>query len=456
MIRELLQECLKNVQAAVKAAGLYPPGHPGIREPATSFVQGLRTLLERGHPIVLGFLDDILVFDEIPFYETETTWRTLFVALRDRRLEAITFRDGFDVEEMSGVVDILRGEDSTDLETLWKRHEIVHASYRELQDDLGELAQRTYHACLGVVMNLVSELRMGKVPSSGEAIRIVDEMRDIILQDPNAMLGMAMMKAYDEYTFNHSVNVSLFCLAAGRQMELEPDRLRALGLAGLLHDLGKARTDEAIIRKPGALDDEELKLMKLHPELGAEILQNMAGINTDALAMVLQHHVRYDRKGYPDLPAGTEIDPLAEAVALADCYDALTTTRPYQRARHPGDAARIIRRGSGSAYSPELVDSFLDMLGAYPIGECVRLASGEIGVVVANNSLDIVAPTIRLVMDADGNRLIHSVRVELSKPGESHRRIVAPVDPFAKNIDAAAILDDERNNKGEEGEVAGA
>ncbi|MFQ5513293.1 MAG: HD-GYP domain-containing protein [Myxococcota bacterium] len=448
MSRKLLQTCLKHVQSALKAATLYPSGHPGIEGPLRDFVRGIGKLLEAGHAVVLGIVDDVLVFDEIPFYETEGTWRPLYRALRNRKLESITFMEGFTSEEMVGILEILRGPrdgDPDDLAAAWKARGIVHASFRELieAEDIRARAHQTYHESLGVVVELFSEIRMGKVPSGPAAVRVIDGMQDIVLQDRNALLGMAMMKSYDAYTFNHSVNTSIFCLSLGAHLELPPEEFRALGLAGLLHDMGKVRTDEAIIKKPGALDEQEMRLMRLHPELGVEILQSMKDMRDDAMTMVLQHHVRFDRQGYPRLPVGTEIHPLSEAIGLADCYDALTTTRPYQRARHPGEAMRIIRRGAGSAYAPELVEKFLAMLGTYPIGELVRLATGELAVVVATNPRDATAPVVRLVMDRDGLLLPRSRRVELADPAEAARQIVARVDPTARAIDIAGVLEEE-------------
>ena len=445
MNRQLLAECLTHLQGALKVSALYPEGHPGIQNPLQNVTRGLSTLLEAGHPLVLGIVDDVLAFDEIPFYETDTVWRTLFSALRGRGIESITFQSGIEPNDILGILHILKSTDSgetADLATLWKRHEIRHASYCDtlLGDDVRVSARRTYEESLGLVVEMMTELRMGRIPSTRSAIEVVDGMGDIILQDPNALLGMAMLKSYDQYTYNHSVNVSIFCLALGRHLELERDELLTFGLAGLLHDVGKVRTNESIIKKSGMLDDEELRLIKLHPELGAEILDSMQGVDPAARAMVLQHHVRFDRTGYPERLASAEIHPLAEGVGLADCYDALTTTRAYQRSHHPSDAARIIQRCAGAAFRPELAEQFIAMLGTYPVGEAVRLATGEVAVVTAKNPLDATSPVVRIVLDIDGNLLEETRRVELADPSEARRRIVASVNSLAKGIDVATIL----------------
>jgi HD-GYP domain-containing protein (c-di-GMP phosphodiesterase class II) len=440
-------DCLTHLQSALKVSALYPEGHPGIQNPLQNFIRELSQLLQAGRPLVLGIVDDVLAFDEVPFYDTDTIWRNLFMSLQGRGIESISFQSGIEVDEALGIVKILTGgdsEDGDDLAALWKKYAIQHASYTELAtaDDSRGRAHRVYCESLRMIMDVMTELRAGRIPSTPAAVAVVDSMRDLILDDPNALMGMAMLKSYDDYTYNHSVNVTIFCLALGQQLELVPAELRAFGIAGLLHDVGMVRTNETIIRKPGLLNADEMRLIKLHPELGAEILESMQGMDPAAHAMVLQHHIRFDRTGYPERLATEEIHPLANALALADCYDAITSTRPYRRSRDPSEAVRIIQSCAGSAYQPELVEQFIRMLGTYPVGETVRLATGEIAVVIALNPLDAISPTVALVMDPDGVPLAETARVDLAEASEEKRGIVTSVDPLSKGIDVEAILEE--------------
>ncbi len=447
MNQQRASDCLTHLQSALKVSALYPEGHPGIQNPLQNFIRELSQLLQAGRPLVLGIVDDVLAFDEVPFYDTDTIWRNLFMSLQGRGIESISFQSGIEVDEALGIVKILTGgdsEDGDDLAALWKKYAIQHASYTELAaaDDSRGRAHRVYCESLRMIMDVMTELRAGRIPSTPAAVAVVDSMRDLILDDPNALMGMAMLKSYDDYTYNHSVNVTIFCLALGQQLELVPAELRAFGIAGLLHDVGMVRTNETIIRKPGLLNADEMRLIKLHPELGAEILESMQGMDPAAHAMVLQHHIRFDRTGYPERLATEEIHPLANALALADCYDAITSTRPYRRSRDPSEAVRIIQSCAGSAYQPELVEQFIRMLGTYPVGETVRLATGEIAVVIALNPLDAISPTVALVMDPDGVPLAETARVDLAEASEEKRGIVTSVDPLSKGIDVEAILEE--------------
>jgi putative nucleotidyltransferase with HDIG domain len=324
-----------------------------------------------------------------------------------------------------------------------KRCGFEHVSVRERVDDDRDpraRARATYEESLGVVVELLSELRLGRIPTSTRASLVIDTMRDLILTDESALLALTQLKSYDNYTYNHSVNVGIFSLAFAKHLGLEGDAMRKVGLAGLLHDVGKVRTAEEIIKKPGALTPEEMEKMQRHPELGAEILRHMKGIDGETAEIVLHHHLRFDGTGYPALAPGRAVHPHGAVVALADCYDALTTTRPYQKSRHPSDAVRIMRRLSGKAYAPEVVQSFVDMLGTYPVGELVRLSSNELAVVTATNAVDATTGCVKLVTDAEGRMLPEPVDCDLSREPAGGRVIVASVDPLRKGIDVAKVL----------------
>jgi putative nucleotidyltransferase with HDIG domain len=286
----------------------------------------------------------------------------------------------------------------------------------------------------------MSELRMGRIPSADGAVRVIDSMRDIILTDENALLGLTLLKKYDGYTYAHSVNVAIFSLALANHLGVEGEALQKVGLAGLLHDMGKVRMAEEIIKKPGALTDVEMTKMKKHPELGVEILAEMKSIDRETAEIVLHHHVRIDGSGYPTLPPGAEPHPHGVLVALADCYDALTTTRPYQKSRHPSEAVRVMRRLSGRAYSPEIFGRFAEMVGTYPVGELVRLSTNELAVVMTANFLDATSPKVRIVTDRTGGRLDTPVDCDLAEEKTGGRLVVASSDPLVKGIDVGKVL----------------
>ncbi|MCC6642248.1 MAG: HD-GYP domain-containing protein [Deltaproteobacteria bacterium] len=437
---------LQQLAGALRSTELYPQGHPAVHTPLRHVASTLAALLTERERVTLGLVDDVLVLDEIPFYDAPTRFKAVYATLTDRKLEAVHFLRGVSLGELERLLVVLspRGPHAGEsVPEAAKRHSIEHVSFAEKLDDDSDpraRAHATYHASLGIVVDLMSELRLGRIPSSERAVQIIDDMRDIILTDESALLGLTLLKNYDEYTYVHSVNVAIFCLAFGKKLGLTGEALRRVGLGGLLHDVGKVRTCEQIIRKPGALTDDEMRIMQRHPELGAEITAAMRGVDRETGEIVLHHHIRHDGTGYPELPAGSTVHPHGQIVALADCYDALTTTRTYQKSRHPSEAVRLVRRMAGKAYAPEIVTAFAEMMGTYPVGELVRLASNELAVVTTLNHVDATSPKVRIVTDREGRSLDSPADVDLAAESGSARLIVASVDPLVKGIDVGKIL----------------
>jgi putative nucleotidyltransferase with HDIG domain len=444
--RTLLARMLQQLAAALRAATLYPPGHPSIHTPLVDLTTGFGMLLRDRDKVALGIVDDVLILDEMPFYDAPSRFRAVFDALESRQLESILFQPGLTSGELASLLQVLapRGEDGE--RPAWeaaRNFEMPHIVLRERIDDSDDpraLARRTYERTLAIVVDLVSEIRTGRIPASGQATQVVNTMRDLVLADESALLGLALLKSYDDYTYTHSVNVAIFSLAFGRFLGLEGRPLERVGLAGLLHDLGKVRTAESIIKKPGTLTSEEIRIMQRHPELGAEIVEEMKGIDSETGRLVLHHHVRHDGTGYPRLRAGQDVHPHGQIVAIADCYDALTTTRSYQKARHPSEAVRLLRRLGGTAYEAERTEAFVEMIGAYPVGELVRLSTNELAVVSRSSDLDATAPRVRIVTSSSGISLPQPIDCDLSAEPAGGRLIAGIADPLRKGIDVVRVL----------------
>jgi putative nucleotidyltransferase with HDIG domain len=444
--RTALTRLLQQLAGALRAAALYPPGHPAVHTPLRELATGLALLLREREKVALGLLDDVLVLDEMPFYDAPDRFRALCSALEAGELESVTFLPGVGLGELEALLQVLAPRDAAERERpaleRAKRFELPHVRLRDRVEgaDRRAVAQRTYERTLGIVVDLASEIRLGRIPTAGHATQVVTTMRDLVLADESALLGLALLKSYDDYTYAHSVNVAIFSLAFARHLGIEGPGLERVGVAGLLHDLGKVRTAESIIKKPGALTSDEMEVMQRHPELGAEILAAMKGIDGETAEIVLHHHLRHDGSGYPRLPAGREPHPHGVIVALADCYDALTTTRSYQRARHPSEAVRILRRLGGHAYAPGRTQAFIDMIGAYPVGELVRLSTNELAVVSRVSDLDATAPWVKLVSDARGVPLPQPLDCDLSAEPVGGRVIAGVVDPLRKGVDVVRVL----------------
>jgi putative nucleotidyltransferase with HDIG domain len=175
----------------------------------------------------------------------------------------------------------------------------------------------------------------------------------------------AAVEAKDPYTAGHSQRVQRIVVALGEELDLAPERLAALRHAGLFHDIGKLAVPDAILAKPARLTDDEYALIKRHPEDGARIVGKLGRLR-ETVPIIRHHHERWDGTGYPDRLSGEDIPLEASITGLADAWDAMTTDRPYQRARTVPDAADEIRRGRGTQFSPAVVDAFFRALRRTP------------------------------------------------------------------------------------------
>ena len=216
--------------------------------------------------------------------------------------------------------------------------------------------------------------------------RVTQSMVDLLREDEHVLLGMTSIKNFDGYLFNHCANVAVLSAALGQRLGLNKVRLGELCLAALLHDLGKTMVPKEILDKTAGLTDEDWEMLHQHPVHSVEILLSQGRVSPGMLAAIVagfEHHVDYDLTGYPTLVnKDHEVTLFGRIIAIADCYDAITTPRPYRTVNlTPFDGVRFLLGNMGTKFDPILVRLFIELLGIYPPGTMVRLSSGEVGVV---------------------------------------------------------------------------
>ena len=221
---------------------------------------------------------------------------------------------------------------------------------------------------------------------SGDLMRAITE-NDAIAVDIDAL------KVSDEYTFKHSVDVASIAMVIARQNKMSDKDVCQIGMAGLLHDLGKSEIPPEILNKPARLTDEEFEIMKSHPVRGYNILKNKPGIAPEILMGVLQHHEKMGGNGYPLGLPGTKISTYARILAVADIYDALVTERPYKKGFSPRDAVEMIMAMTGEL-DVEVIKLFLSSVILYPVDSVVHLSNGESEKVVENNANYPTSPKV--------------------------------------------------------------
>ena len=264
-------------------------------------------------------------------------------------------------------------------------------------------AKDTVERSKQAVTAMFGEARMGRAVSVDAAAPLVEEIAASVSRDPSAMVKVTRLKSKNEYTYLHSVAVCALMINLARHIGLPEGEIRTIGMAGLLHDIGKMAIPEGILEKPGRLDDAEVAVVRSHPEKGHAMLIDCPEVSAMALDVCLHHHERIDGLGYPfGLRAG-DISLHARMGAICDVYDAITSNRPYKRAWSANDALARMLEWEGH-FDPDLLQEFVASIGIHPTGGLVRLRSNRLALVIEGNDDEPTAPRVRAFYDIPQQR----------------------------------------------------
>ena len=297
-----------------------------------------------------------------------------------------------------------------------------------------ELAQavKIFAQSRRAVMSMFQEARMGNAVDAGTARALVQEISDSLSRNASALISLARLKSVDDYTYSHSVAVCAMMVALARQLGLDEEQTRIAGMAGLMHDLGKASMPMEVLDKPGKLTDAEFAIIKTHPEIGHRMLLAGHDIDPRVLDVCLHHHEKMNGSGYPKGLKGPVISLLAKMGAVCDVYDAITSNRPYKTGWDPAESLSKMAEWTGH-FDPMVFQAFVKCLGIYPIGSLVRLTSGRLGVVVEQTGKSLTTPAVRVFYSTNSHLRIVPEVIDLSQPGETEK-IAAREDPSNWNF----------------------
>ena len=283
------------------------------------------------------------------------------------------------------------------------------------------------------VTSMFQEARMGKAVDTIGAQKLVEEITDSVSRNPGALISLARLKTADDYTYMHSVAVCALMVALSHQLDLDEKTTREAGMAGLLHDLGKAVMPMEVLNKPGKLTDEEFAIIKKHPAEGHRLLLGNSGADEMMLDVVLHHHEKIDGTGYPKGLKGEEISLFAKMGAVCDVYDAITSNRPYKAGWPPSESLRKMAEWAKGHFDQRVFQAFVKSLGIYPIGSLVRLESGRLGLVVDQSEKSLLAPCVKVFYSTHSQARILPEIIDLSRPG-CHEKIAGREDPAKWNF----------------------
>lgn len=369
-------------------------------------------------------------------------WRTKFVLKDPKDLQLIL---GSPIKEVwidaakGGDVEIGQATEEADDEISQDgEHVATKVVVPQEKVSMEQEVQRAAKICAKAkeaVVSMFQEARMGNAVDADSAMVLVEEISNSVLRNPGALISLARLKTADDYTYMHSVAVCALMIALARQLKLSEQETREAGIAGLLHDLGKAMIPMEVLNKPGKLTDEEFAIVKTHPEEGYKLLLGGVGVTEMTKDVCLHHHEKVSGFGYPKGLKGDEISLYAKMGAVCDVYDAITSNRPYKAGWDPAESLRQMAEWAKGHFDEAVFQAFVKSLGIYPIGSFVRLESGRLGVVLEQNEKSLLKPRIKVFFSTKSQAYIKPEIVDLAR---SPDKIAGRDDPAKwgiKNVD---------------------
>ena len=294
-------------------------------------------------------------------------------------------------------------------------HPLLKPTYHDqtsLEQEI-EAAREIHRETRELIYTLLEDVRLGKNINSLAAKRVVGEMVESVIRNPDALTSFTQLKQKDEYTAQHSMRVCILALSFGRHLGLERQELNLLGIGALLHDIGKMKVPNEILNKPGVLTEYEYALMKSHVPRGVEILEKSSGIPRPSIEVARCHHERHSGAGYIGGLKGDDIGLFGMIGGIVDCYDAISSDRAYHTGMSAHAALKKMYEWRHRDFHPGLVEQFIQCMGIYPIGSVVELNTGEVGVVVTMNRVRRLKPRVTLVLQPDYFPVPGSTTVDL-------------------------------------------
>ncbi|HEX5131759.1 MAG TPA: HD-GYP domain-containing protein [Candidatus Krumholzibacteria bacterium] len=396
--------------AASRTLRLYDRSNRAAQRALADAMRPLRLIADReGRAFVRSANDSLLIneFRIAPDPQHYAPFEYWIAELKKRGIEAVDFAAAVTDDEVANfLVELIRtpeGEDAcAQLEerlaaagiasitlTRWIEREARLMEVKKTVTDVRQESNRVYFRTVALVGNVLRTAEEKQLLQVRKAKRLTQQMVDIIQTDESMLLGLTSIKNFDAYTFAHCVNVCILSMLIGDRMRLPKADVARLGVAALMHDIGKTYVPATILNSTGALNPREWELMKYHTFFGVKELSRVNALReaVDPMFVAMQHHAQFNDNGYPQRPGGWNLRLFSRIVTVADYYDAMTAWRTYQKEPiTPDRAMNFILQNAGNVFDPFIAKVFVQAMGLYPVGTIVELDRGEIGVVTRQNT----------------------------------------------------------------------
>jgi HD-GYP domain-containing protein (c-di-GMP phosphodiesterase class II) len=436
----------------IKMSKLHGRTNTALDSPVDSALTVIKALAQ-DEPITVRLQNDFLFLGQRHLKVTSAqmpVFATVIDTLNKWNIGGVSFskdvesRDFRELIFQLGLFDTANSSIST-LRAALEQHAVKGIDVEERRVLRGKATAKSRYAnAASAVGTLVQDSREKGTIGFKQAKRAIQSIVDLMMNDEASLLGLTTLRCHDQYTHNHSVNVALLSMALGNRAGYPKVELADLGLAALFHDLGKATIPMEVLNKPGEFTEEEWGMMRNHPTEGALSLAKMRGITNLPGRMAsasFEHHMNLDFSGYPKLNVSWKLSMTGRILMIADCYDAMTSSRVYRREpMSPSKVLGFMFGKAGKSFDPILMKLFMTCVGIIPIGSLVLLDSNELAVVLkpASDPSEAEYPYVKVITDPQGEAIENGRELDLrekNENGEYRHYIVRLIDNTEHKID---------------------
>jgi HD-GYP domain-containing protein (c-di-GMP phosphodiesterase class II) len=430
ILAELGGPLIQRLVALLRTARTYDVSNMAFQRQLQEFMGVLRRLLDAEDEVTLVAVADYFYLNGVRVKVNTALMGPYHALLADferRQTGGLRFLQGVSEAELERFFQIfLAAEDPALAPKLPEAvdeasvHNIVplpaaHLDPDDLARELDDLpkpqverarARQVFWRAMVGTRKVVLRARQSGRPDLRHAKRVVQPIVDSVLKSEYSLVGLTALKDHDEYTYAHCVNVAVVSVGMGQALGLPRQALADLGVAGLLHDLGKMMVSGDVLRKAGALTAEEWTQMRRHPIEGVKMVARMPGLSQvmiDCMRACFEHHMNFNRTGYPDTAAEWGQATLSRIVAMADCFDAITAHRAYYTRPHTAfEGLRVLMGPNRVNFDPAVLWALVKTVGLYPAGTVMQTTSGHTVLAMSPNPADVTRPTCRVLLDPSG------------------------------------------------------
>lgn len=451
---------MRRLGAALRGAQLYAPSHPLVQRAFDGLNESLTQLLDDQPTIAIGIIGNEVIVGDMPIPRAAESMGEMIRRLKTLGIERIAFDRGVTPDEVHTLALTIAhperkpgqaGPGAEPADPMAVLNNLPHIRVGRIQTEekkeqsAADVAtiRRLYSDATNLAGSVWEMAKTEGVPDPKAARALVDGLAQAVSANRTALIALTALKNYDNYTFTHMVNVSILTMSQARALGIDGSQLRELGLAALMHDIGKVRTPTEILNKPEKLTDAEFAIMRMHVVDGAEILRRTPEMPAIAPVIAFEHHLRLDGTGYPFGVRRSALNIGTMLCSIADVYDAMRSQRKYQQAFPSDRILDVMKRNDGQQFDQHLVRRFTQLLGIYPPGNLVRLDNGAIAVVTAVHAPEPFKPRVKLIRTPSGEIIEMPYEINLWEAGHDERgprTVQAPLDPAEHGLDPLTYL----------------